>query len=181
MKEKARVLAVDDSPFKRFKDETTFLVGLLFRGLTLEAAAKERIRVDGDDSTEALVRMCESPGMREEVRLVLTHGTTFGGLNVLDMETFHDRTGLPIASCVGKKPTNIERALLAAGQEYKLEIVRRNPKYRRVDTSLGTIYCAWLGVNERDLFRFLVNMAIESKIPEPLRIVDIVASLLSDI
>ncbi len=181
MKEKVRVLAVDDAPFRRGIDDHTFLIALMFRGLILEGAFKERIKVDGDDSSEAIIRLCNLPKVREEVRVVMTHGTTFGGLNVLNIREVYRETGFPIIGCVGKRPESIERALKSAGFPERVDIIESNPPYRPVKTDLGTIYCSWIGLTQEEVTKLIRSFTVESKIPEPLRIADIVASLLSDI
>ncbi len=181
MKEKVRVLAVDDAPFRRGVDKHTFLVALLFRGFILERALKERIEVDGSDSAEALIRLCNHPKVREEVRVIMTHGTTFGGLNVLNVNEVYEELRTPLIACVSKRPENIERALRSAGFVDKINIVRLNPPYRPVKTNFGTVYCSWIGLIDDEAIKLVRSLTVESKIPEPLRVADIVASLLSDI
>ncbi len=181
MKEKARVLAVDDAPFRRGVDKHTFLVALLFRGFVLEGALKERIEVDGDDSSEALIRLCNHPKVKEEVRVIMTHGTTFGGLNILNVTKVYEELELPLIACVSRKPESIDKALRSAGLEDKIGLVRMNPPYRPLRTNLGIIYCSWIGLSKGEVVKLVRGLAVESKIPEPLRVADIVASLLSDI
>lgn len=178
MKGYVRVLAVDDTPFERGKDSRTFLVGLMFRGLMLEYAVKESVAVDGDDSTEALIRMVVDPKVREEVRLVMTHGTTFAGLNVLDMIEFHEETGVPVMAITSKMPTSeIERAIESAGLHKKLYVVRRNPPYTPLKTPRGVCYYSTIGLSGREAERIILKYSLESKMPEQLRIVNIVAKL----
>ena len=179
MKRGSRVLAVDDSPFKRGKDSKTFLIGLLFRDMILEKSVREVITVDGGDSTDALIRMVEHPKIKGEVRLVLTHGTTFGGLNLLDMREFFERTGVPIIAVTSREPTNeIEAALKSAGLSDKIYLLHKNPPYASLSTKKGTCYYSFLGISELDVTYFLIRFSLESKIPEQLRITDIVAKLL---
>ncbi len=179
MKRGSRVLAVDDSPFKRGRDSRTFLVGLLFRDMVLEKSVREIITVDGGDSTEALIRMVKYPKIWGEAKLVLTHGTTFGGLNLLDMHEFFDRTNVPIMAVTSREPTKeIEDALRSAGLSDKIHVLHKNPPYRSLSTPKGTCYYSALGISEEDISYFLTRFSLESKMPEQLRIVDIVARLL---
>lgn len=178
MKGKVRVLAVDDAPFERGRSPRALLIGLMFRDLTLEYAIRESVRVDGDDSTEALVRMTLDPKVREEVRVVMTHGTTFAGLNILDMRRFHEETGVPILAITSRMPTGeIERAIESAGLSEKLQLVRRNPPYNPLRTPRGLCYYSTIGLSEREAERIILKYSLESKIPEQLRIVDIIARL----
>lgn len=181
VKGKVRILAVDDSPFERGRDSDTFLIGLLFRDLIMELSMKERVSVDGEDSTEALIRMVRSPKLREEVRVVMSHGTTFAGLNVVDVNRFYEETGIPLIAVTSKVPTNeIERAIISAGMVEKLEIVRRNPPYNPLRTPKGVCFYSTIGLTEGDAERMILKYIVESKIPEQLRIVDIVSRLLAD-
>jgi len=182
LKGKVRVLAVDDTPFERGRDTRAFLIGLMFRDLTLEHAIRETIHVDGDDSTEALVRIVMSPKIKGEVKLVMTHGTTFAGLNVLDMLRFHEETGVPLIAITSRMPTEeIERAIESAGLHEKLTIVRRNPPYRALRTPRGLCYYSSIGLSEREAGEMILRYSLESKLPEQLRIVDIVARLFQGI
>ncbi|ACB08136.1 Endonuclease V [Candidatus Korarchaeum cryptofilum OPF8] len=177
---KGRILAVDDSPFERGKDADTFLVGIMFRDLVIELSMKERISVDGDDSTEALIRMVRSPKLREEVRVVMSHGTTFAGLNVVDVSRFYEETGIPLIAVTSKVPTNeIERAIVSAGMIEKLEIVRRNPPYNPLRTPKGVCFYSTIGMSGDEAERVILRYIVESKVPEQLRIVDIVSRLLA--
>lgn len=179
MKKGIRILAVDDSPFDRGKNKSTFLVGLLFRELTLEVALRRSIEVDGNDSTSALVEMVKHPKVREEVRVVLTHGTTFGGLNLLDMRRFYGETGIPIIAVASREPTStIVAALKAAGKEQMVSVLEMNPPYRPLNTVHGTCYYAHLGIGRGEAEELLRRYAVESKVPEQLRIADVVARLL---
>ncbi len=179
MKKGSRVLAVDDSPFQRGKDSKTFLIGLLFRDMVLERAVREIIEVDGEDSTDALIRMVRHPKIREEARIVLTHGTTFGGLNLLDMREFFEKTGVPIIAVTSREPTNeIETALKSAGLSDRVPLLHKNPPYKSLYTPKGTCYYSILGISDTDAVYFLIRFSLESKIPEQLRVVDTVAKLL---
>ncbi len=179
MKRGVRILAVDDAPFNKWEDKRTFLIGLLFRELTIEAALREIVGVDGDDSTLALMRMVRHPKVREEVRVVLTHGTTFAGLNLLDMRFFYEETGIPVIAVTSKEPTDeIRSALRAAKQEWKKEILERNPPYNALETMHGTCYYSHLGLERSEAEELLRRYSIESKVPEQLRVADLVARLL---
>ncbi|MEM1520335.1 MAG: DUF99 family protein [Candidatus Korarchaeum sp.] len=178
MKGSIRVLAVDDTPFERRRSSRAFLIGLMFRGLVLEYAVKESVEVDGDDSTEALIRMVMDPKVREEVRLVMTHGTTFAGLNVLDVLKFHEETGVPLIAVTSRMPTSeIEKAIESAGLREKLILVRKNPPYSPLRTPKGLCYYSKIGLSDREAERIILRYSSESKLPEQLRIADIIAKL----
>lgn len=177
MKKNLRLLAIDDSPFKRDYDETTFLVGLTFRGMTLERADKVRITIDGEDAQQAIIKLYEMSG--REARIILLHGTTFAGFNIVDIMSLRRQIGIPVAAFLEKPPREqvivktLERLFPA-----KIHIFLSNPAYEEFNTPKGTLYCARAGISEDEIRELISAYTIESKLPEPIRIAHIVASLL---
>ncbi len=179
MKKGVRILAVDDAPFRKRVDSKTFVVGLLFRELIMEVALRETVTVDGDDSTDALIRMVGHPKVRGEVRVILTHGTTVAGLNLIDMRRLHGETGIPVIAVTSKEPTDeIRAALRFAGLREREAVLERNPPYVPLATGRGVIYYSLLGMERDDAESLLRRFAVESKLPEQLRVADLVARLL---
>ena len=180
MKPGARLLAVDDSPFTRGRDEKTFLVGLLFRGLILESAAKEEVTVDGDDAIEAICSLYEETG--REARIILLHGTTFAGFNMVPLRELAERTGIPVAAFLERAPDIYEviSALEKAGLTRKALIMDRNPPYERFETERGPIFCSYVGVGREDVASLIDKYSVESRMPEQLRVAHIVAGLLGE-
>ncbi|RLG41721.1 MAG: hypothetical protein DRO05_03195 [Thermoproteota archaeon] len=178
MKKNLRLLAIDDSPFKRDYDETTFLVGLTFRGMTLERADKVRITIDGEDAQRGIVRLYEMGG--REANIILLHGTTFAGFNIVDIVSLRRQVGVPIAAFLEKPPREqliiktLERLFPA-----KIHIFLSNPAYEEFNTPRGILYCARVGISESEIQDLISTYTIESKLPEPIRIAHIVAGLLS--
>ena len=172
-----RVLAVDDAPFKKGVDKWTFIVCLLFRDLILEKAIKARIEVDGSDAEEKIVEVVNN--LRGEVNILMLHGTTMGGFNMINLCSLHNKLGIPVISFLERAPRDklVVHALKSAGKEDKIEDFLRQPKYTPFKTKYGIIHCLFEGINEREVEEILKRYCIESKFPEQLRIANIVASI----
>ncbi|MGC8931993.1 MAG: DUF99 family protein [Candidatus Methanodesulfokora sp.] len=172
-----RVLAVDDAPFRKGVDKWTFIVCLLFRDLILEKAIKTKIEVDGSDAEERIVEVVDS--LKGEVNILMLHGTTMGGFNMIDLSSLHKKIGIPIVSFLDRAPRDelVVHALRSAGKENKIEDFLRQPKYTPFRTRYGVIYCLFEGIDEREVENIVERYCIESKFPEQLRIANIVASI----
>ena len=177
MKEGARILAVDDAPFDREMDAQTSLVGLLFRRMVLERARRDVVTIDGDDSLPVIGHLFFET--REEARLIMLHGTTVAGFNVIDVGGLHSATGVPVAAFLEEMPDEekVFRALRRLGYDEKIGIVRSNPPYERFLTKKGPIYCSYIGMAGEEVANLVRRWSIESRLPEQLRVADVVASL----
>ncbi len=90
VKSEIRVLGFDDGHFDHSDDETC-LVGVLMRGGEwMEGVMVDDVVVDGENVTSRIVEMIERSKHREQVRVVMTSGITFGGFNVLDIDRFYE-------------------------------------------------------------------------------------------
>lgn len=172
-----RVLAVDDAPFRKRVDKLTFIVCLLFRDLILEKAVKAKIEVDGSDAEERIVEVVD--GLKGEVNLLMLHGTTMGGFNMVDLGSLYKKLGIPVISFLERAPRDelVIRALRSAGKESKIESFLRQPKYMPFKTRYGVIYCLFEGIDKREVEKIVEKYCVESKFPEQLRIANIVASI----
>ena len=58
MKTEARILGIDDSPFDKFRDKKTLIIGTFFRGgSSLDGVLTTTATVDGSDATAKIVGM----------------------------------------------------------------------------------------------------------------------------
>ncbi|PNV78377.1 MAG: hypothetical protein C0200_01340, partial [Thermoproteota archaeon] len=114
-----------------------------------------------------------------EVNILMLHGTTMGGFNMIDLSSLHKKIGIPIVSFLDRAPRDelVVHALRSAGKENKIEDFLRQPKYTPFRTRYGVIYCLFEGIDEREVENIVERYCIESKFPEQLRIANIVASI----
>ncbi|RLG51635.1 MAG: hypothetical protein DRN99_08360 [Thermoproteota archaeon] len=183
LKPGARILAFDDTPFRRGVDRKTLVIGVMTRGpIVLEAVFKEEIQVDGIDSTQKICKIANSHPARDQAKLIILHGTVFGGLNVVNLRQLHEETARPVASIVLKPPSNI-RLLAAArsilGSSSRIEaVLRAQPPFQKVFLRKRPIYVSYLGLEREEMIRVLRRLCILSSYPEPLRIACLIASAL---
>jgi hypothetical protein len=103
MKSGIRIIAVDDSRFKR-GDRGVLVVGVVGRGDVIEGILSCRVAADGADSTRNIIGMISSSRFKQQIRLVVTNGTTVAGLNVIDIKEVHSRLGMPVMAITRKRP-----------------------------------------------------------------------------
>ncbi len=179
MKDQVRVLGVDDSPF-RFGDRRSLVVGALVRAPSyLEAVMRTEVEVDGDDSTDRLVDMVQGSRYAEQVALVLIDGIALAGFNVIDIGSFHERTGLPVATITRDEPdmAGIESALRKhfPDWERRLSLVTRFP-LRPLDTGHKPLHASVLGMDWDDFVRLVRATTVRGAVPEPVRVAHLVSA-----
>ena len=174
LKAGARALGVDDCPFVRGEDERTWLIGVLMRGGVVEKVLTTDVRVDGSDATQAVVSMHDEAG--KEARVIFTHGTVVAGFNPLNLREIWERTGAPVVAVLERPPRwdLVRRAMMTHGLGENLRVLEENPPYAPVATPRGEIFCASVGLDRIELWEVVIRWQMESKIPEPLRLADLI-------
>jgi len=180
VKSEVRILGVDDAPFTKFKDEKTALIGVVYRGANyLEGVLKREIFVDGDDSTEQIIKMAGETRHRGHLRLIMLSGITFGGLNIADIAEIIEATGLPVIIVTRRLPdseamekaiSNVQNSdekiarLHSAGKLHTLEIGDKHLVYQKT------------GISNSDAEKIIKLSIVRGLVPEPLRVAHIIAS-----
>jgi len=174
LKAGARALGIDDCPFARGRDAETWLVGVLMRGSVIERVLVSEVRVDGSDATDAIVSMHREGG--SEARVILTHGTVVAGFNPIDLRGVSEGTGVPIVAVLERPPRwdLVRRAMESHGFVENLRVLEENPPYAPLETPRGEIFCASVGLGRGELLELIARWQIESKIPEPVRLADLI-------
>lgn len=179
MKEQVRVLGIDDSPFE-FGDSRSLVVGALVRAPNyLEAVMRTDVAVDGEDATDRLADMVLRSRYAEQVKLVIVDGIALAGFNVLDMDSFYVRTGIPVATVTRDEPdmAEIEAALRKHFDDWerRLSLVRRLP-LRPLDTGHNPLHASVAGMEWEDLVQIVRSTTVRGAVPEPVRIAHLVAA-----
>lgn len=104
LKPGSKVIGWDDGPFTIGQTDTVPLVGVITRGNgQVDGIIKTEIEVDGMEVGEKISRAINSSKHKEELRLIITDGITFGGFNVLELDRLARNTGLPVLAVTRKK------------------------------------------------------------------------------
>ncbi len=179
MKAQARILGVDDGPF-RFTDEFVPVVGVVVRAPSyVEAVLTTRVHVDGTDATDVLADAIRRSRYFEGLGLVLLDGAALGGFNVVDVDALHAATDLPVATVTRRRPdpAAIEKALRPRFPDWerRLEVLRRRPLLK-VETEHNPLYATVAGMEPHELKEAVKRCTVRGALPEPIRIAHLVAT-----
>ncbi|WP_337860968.1 DUF99 family protein [Ferroplasma sp.] len=179
MKSGLRILGIDDGPFNKDSDKTTVLVGVLMRlNSYVEGISIETINVDGTDATQKILSMASGRFM-EEIDFIMSNGVTFGGFNIMDVNSIHETTGIPVISITRKEPDldSMFSALKLHFPDYKerTEILKKN-SVNKIEYEGKTLYINCSGININDAAHLIKKTTIMGNIPEPVRMAHLIAT-----
>lgn len=171
-------VGIDDAIHKRGGKKTE-LFFIYCRGQFLEKISHTPIEVDGFDATEAIIHTLKP--QTENFALIVTHGLTVGGFNLIDIEKVNTIVKRPIIAVTENKPTgdSILNAIKNLS-EYKIRkdiLDRAGPLYS-VQTKIGSnrLYFHIKGINELLAKKFLKKFSIRSRLPEQVLLAHKIAS-----
>ncbi len=179
VKEEIRILGIDDAPHSK-KDPQVLLVGTVFRaGSYLDGVISEFISTDGDDATEKIINLFNKTGHKNQIRIIMLNGITFGGFNVADIHAINERTKTPVIVVIREKPDfdSIKKALknfLDGDEKWKLH--QKAGEVKSMQLPSGRIYFQTAGIKEEQAREIISKTCTHSKYPEPLRIAHIIGA-----
>ena len=179
MKPQARILGVDDAPFK-FTDDLVPVVGVVVRIPNyVEAVLTTRVHVDGTDATSVLAAAIGKSRYRKALALILIDGAALGGFNVVDIDVLHEATRVPVATVTRDRPDvgAMERVLRRkfADWEARLEVLRRKDLIE-VETPHKPLYATVAGLEPQELREAIHRCTVRGALPEPVRIAHLIAT-----
>ncbi len=185
IKPEIRIIGWDDAPFT-FDDESTLVIGVVCRGGTqIDGVIATRIAVDGLDATDRIAGAINGSRHKKQLRLIMLDGITFGGFNVVDINSLCEKTGIPVLVVIREKPDlkAIRKSLLKfADRERRWGLIRKAGKIRSVEIrnkvlkGAGTIYYQKAGLGEGECETVINLTAVNSAVPEPVRMAHIICS-----
>ncbi len=171
---------------KKNPKETVPVIGATCKGLHLVGLDRTEVYIDGRDATDQVQKMLQSSKHLQEIQYVLLDGVALGGFNLVDCEALYSTLKIPIITVSVKNPDL--SAMKTALQKHFSDAVERialldrigSPEEFDVDIGLGpnVIYFKPFGTtvaNAQELLRVLCK---RSKVPEPLRLAHLIASIL---
>ena len=177
-----RVLGIDDAYFVPHKKGETYIVGVVMR-LTfyVEGFMLREIAVDGMDVTKVLTSMINESKYRNDIKIVMTQGITFGGFNILDLHALHESTGKPIIVVLRKMP-DIESMVFALKSHFhdwreRAELLKK-VNIEKVKNGRYDVYIQRVGIEKNEAIRIIRKSTIRGAIPEPIRVAHLFASSL---
>lgn len=168
-----RVLSIDDSPAVKGR---VLCIGVMTNGENIEGVLAFHIEEDGDDATEKLVQAMKRSRFGRHVRLIMTNGVTFGGLNILDVQKIVADLGVPWIGVVRRQPREgaMKRAVEKAFADKRL-ISRKLVLLRNAGEthSAGKIFFQAKGVDAGKASKLLTG---SGGYPQGLRLAHLIAT-----
>lgn len=176
MKERFRVLGIDDGYFKPRSKGCALLVGVLFRvDNRVEGILSTKVKIDGLDSTSKIISMVKKSKYLEQVRCIILGGVNFAGFNVADIKKINSSLKIPIIVISRRNPRleKIKKALSKfKDSEKRMKCIEKaGPIY-----SGGNFFFQAAGISRQDAQVILKRCLYHSNLPEPLRLAHLIAS-----
>ena len=178
-KKNMRILGVDDGPFT-FNDRSVLVVGVVVRGVNyIEDIIKKRVKRDGFDSTDVLIKMVDNSRYKEQIRVIMTDGIALAGFNVIDIGRLYKTTGKAVVSITRDKPDErmVEEALKNHFKDWKkrVKMIEEYPLIE-VKTVYKPIFVKSVGVDENETKTIIKHAIVRGRLPEPIRLAHLIAS-----
>lgn len=180
VKKEIRVLGWDDAPFEKGEVGEIPVIGVITRGGDfLDGVLKTTVEIDGLDATENLIQASTKTKHKDQIRLIILDGITFGGFNVVDIEELWKETDLPVIA-VTRKNTNFKTFKEAMKNLPKFEerwnAVEKAGKLKRLSRNHKKIYFQKQGLTEPKAREIIQKTSTHSLLPEPIRVAHLIAS-----
>jgi hypothetical protein len=169
-----RAVGFDDAPFDRARRGDVSLAGVVCAGTRFEGLVWGRVRRDGWNATEEIVRLLAGGKFLPQLHLVLLDGIAFGGFNVVDLGALADALRRPCVAVMRRPPdlAAVERALGRLPRPgRRLELLRRAGPVHR----LGAFVFQVRGAEPVETGRVLARLTDRGAVPEALRLAHLVA------
>jgi endonuclease V-like protein UPF0215 family len=172
-------IGLDDGPFLPEHRGDVDLVGAVCSGARLDGVLRTRVRRDGANATARIAALIEASPYSGHIRLVLLQGIAVAGFNVVDIHGLSERLALPVVAVSRRRPDlgAILRALTrkVPGGRTKWRLIERAGEPR--EAAGVWLQCAGIGLAEATAA--VARLAVNGRIPEPLRLAHLIASGIS--
>src|SRR3989338_3506393 len=175
LKREIRILEIEDAPFKKFIDKESLIVGTIFRGGSfLDGIISAKAAVDGNDSTENIIRMITKSKFYEQIRCILLDGIAVAGFNVIDIQELSDKTKIPVIVIIRRYPDieKIKSTLIKIHKQEKISLIEKAGEIEKINS----IYIQKKNLSIEKAREILNMTCTHSNIPEPLRQAHLIAS-----
>lgn len=181
MKSQSRIMGVDDGPYVRGSAFTPIVMTICRLDGYLEGVLASQVASDGDDSAPVIADALLRSRFGTQVRCIVSDGGCLAGFNVLDMDLLNELTGIPVVTASDETPDRevFEKALEAAGLDpvRRLKAIYSHPPFP-VELPDGTCFVRCCGLSEEDAGSMIERSVIRGRMPEPVRIAHMIASVI---
>ena len=185
MKANPIVIGFDDATFGlKTKSKTTQLIGVVCQGIRLVNVLRTEIQIDGNNATGKLIELVKQN--EKHVQFILTHSITFGGFNLINLNTIYNELKKPIIA-VNDRKVDIDSVIKAIKNNfpntYKQKVLNiieaGNLYYTQIETAggLSDIYYHLKGIEIKKVDSLLEKICVDSKLPECIRIAHLIGRI----
>jgi len=171
----SHVIGFDDAPFDRSHRGDVMIVGAVYAGARLEGVLSGKVRRDGVNSTQTIIRLLTQSRFRAHLQAILLQGIAFAGFNVVDLQRLHQVLDLPVIVVARKQPdfAAIQQALRTrvSGGRRKWKLIERAGPME----SVAGVFVQRAGISPDKTRELIQRLAVHSHIPEPLRTAHLIA------
>lgn len=174
MKSEIRLLGVDDSPFDKFRDRKTLIIGVFFRGgSSMDGVLSGVVEVDGNDASDKIIRMVKNSKFYPQLRAILLKGLAVGGFNMIDITKVSSETKVPVIVVMRRLPDKekMKEALRKLGKQSSIKFIERAGKIRKA----GNLYMQFSGTTPEKAKEIIRISCNRGNIPEPIRVAHLMA------
>jgi len=181
VKKEIRIVGFDDAPFIPRTKGKVPIIGTVFRGGNyMDGAFKIEVSIDGMDATKTLIKLLNQSKHKEQLRIIMLKGITFGGFNMIDISKLYNETNLPVIVVNRKKP-DLEKIKIALKNfndfEKRWKCVENAGKIHKMKIEkIKNIYFQFKGLSQEEVEKIIKLSCTRSLIPEPLRVAHLIAS-----
>ncbi|MBI2565854.1 MAG: DUF99 family protein [Candidatus Schekmanbacteria bacterium] len=170
-----RAIGFDDAPFQRGRKGDVGVAGVVCSGTRFEGMVWGRIRQDGWNATDRLLRLLCGGKFLPQLHLVLLDGLNLGGFNVVDLPRLAAETGVPCVAVMRRRPDleAIDRALqrLPRVAERRRLLARGGPLYGSPPRVFQVS-----GAGPVEVEAALARLTDRGHVPEALRLAHLIGS-----
>jgi endonuclease V-like protein UPF0215 family len=172
---RVRCLGVDDGPFARGRRREVLVVGAVYIGGDFEGLLSTRVRQDGHNATDRLLKMIGGSKFRAQLHAVMLDGITLGGFNVVDLPRLARDLRLPCLAVIRGRPDR------AAVRRALQKLPRAEARWRLICAAGPVHRCGALSFQaagvEPDLASRMIQVSVvHGHMPECLRGAHLIAS-----
>lgn len=175
VKKEIRVIGIDDSPFDKFRDSKSLVVGVVMRGgLYVDGILSAKVDADGNDATKKIIDMINKCKFKPQLQCIFLDGIAVAGFNVVDVKELNKKTKLPVIVVIRKMPDieNIKKTLINIKKKNKIKLIEKAGNVIKI----GDIFVQLAGIGFEKASKILKIVCTRSLIPEPLRLAHLIAS-----
>lgn len=171
----SHVIGFDDAPFPPNHRGNVRVVGAVYSGLRLEGVLSGKVRRDGVNATRTLIELVSQSRFHPHIQAIMIQGIAFAGFNVVDLKRLNKELQTAVMAIIRRAPNMeiIQKALLnnvRGGRAKWARIKRGGP----VEPAAG-VYVQRVGISREAARELIWRLAVNSKIPEPLRTAHLIA------